>query len=762
MRRLLYFFNFLPLLLLCQTLSAQIKIAGKVIDDKGKAVKGANVYLNNTIDGGTTDSMGAFRFTTTETGSQSLVVTEVGHQTMGIPMMLTHDTSGMVMMMSANHNLDVVTITAGAFGSADRTKTVLSPLDIVTTAGSNGDLVKAMEMMPGTQQTGTDNGLLVRGGDASEAAILADGMVIENAFVGGPPGMATRSRFNAFQYQGVLFSSGGYSARYGQAMSGVLELNTNDMPDKSNVNLGINMGGIYASGTKKWKKSAIDFGGGYNNLTPFYKLAKTNFNFFGPSEGGSGNVRYTWVPNKNGILKATFTTSYNKSGIGLPNPYAGTPDSSNFFHYLPDTIKFLTRDLNYYSNLSFKQMFKNKYTLFAAASYSLDRTNNSFQDYPIKQDDHRAQMRVEGKDFITTRVTLLVGGELQSFGLDKHFDVYDTTLRAARTANQNFIETQEAAYAEVEWTPLYWLAVKPGVRYEHSTLLNTSDVAPRLSMAIRTSNHSQISLATGIFYQNPDNLYLLANTNAAHPTVLSGNDLKMQDAVHYIANWQWGKRDRTLRVEGYYKSYQNLVRELQAANSIYDPNRYRTLDALVPVNNSGYGYAQGFELFWRDKTSIKNADYWITYSYIDTRRLYGNFPFQATPTFIARNTLSVVGKYFVDKIHTNFSATYSFSSGYPYFDPTKPLNDGTFLKGYTPTYNNVSLTVAYLHSFGKWFSVFYLSADNIFNMHNVFGYRYLYNSSTGGYTQSPVVPALYRTVFIGVNASLSQFSKDEL
>jgi len=738
----------LPGLLLISCVSyAQYKISGTVVDNKDKPIRGASVSLDNTLDGSTTDSLGVFRFTTSEKGNQSIVASEVSHETAGLPIVITGDVSGIVLRLKANkaHDLDAVTITAGSFdASTDKSKTVLKPLDIVTTAGANADVVKAIEMLPGTQQTGTDNGLFVRGGDASELSILVDEMVIQNAFFSGPPGVATRSRFGAFNYQGVSFSSGGYSARYGQALSGVLELNTTDLPEKSTVNLGVNMAGLYASATKKWKNSALDFGGSYNNLTPFYGLATTNFKFYNVPVGGSGNLRYTWKPNKDGILKVTANSSYTTSGIAVPNPYAGVSATANTdtfakeFSKLGDTVNFLTRDQYYYTNVSYKQLYKEKYSLFTAASYSLDQTNNKFGPIPIDETDHRAQFRIEGKDYFTSRLNLLVGSDIQSFGISKTFD---------NSFEQHFTETIASGYTELEWTPINMIAIRPGVRYEHSALLNKDDVAPRISMAIKTGDHSQVSLASGIFYQDPDNMYLLAGLRPG-----------MQAATHYIANWQYSKDDRTLRLEGYYKNYSDLVREI--SNNPYDPSNYRIITDTTKVNNSGYGYAQGLELFWRDKKSVKNLDYWISYSYIDTRRLYANYIAEATPTYIANHNLSLVAKYFVDKWQTNFSATYSFASGRPYYNP----NNSTFLGDRTPDFNNLALTVAYLHSFGKWFTVFYLSVDNITNEHNVFGYRYTYDSN-GAVTsapKSPIVPALYRSIFFGVNMSLTQFKKDEL
>lgn len=710
--------------------NAQYKISGTVINNKKKPIKGANVYLDNTIDGGTTDSNGIFRFTTSEKGPQTIVASEISHAAAGQPINIDGDLSGIVITLVENapKDLDVVVITAGSFDATnDKGKTVLKPLDIVTTAGSGADVVKAMQTLPGTQQTGPDNGLFVRGGDANEAAVIVDGMVVQNAFFNGAPGVATRSRFGAFQYQGVAFSSGGYSARYGQALSGVLELNTTDLPDKSNINLGANLAGANASGVKKWKNSAIEGGGGYTNLTPFYGIVKSNFDFYKVPQGGNGNARYIWKPNKNGILKVAVNTQHNTTGVTIPDPFnAGT-------------VNFVTADHNYFGNASYKQLFKNKYMLYTAASVSQNNTDFEFGPLKYGQDEYRRQFRVEGKRYFNSRLNLMLGTDIQSFGLARKTD----------TAKQSFDEILSGAYAELEWTPVNRFAVKPGVRYENSTLLGANTIAPRLSMAFKTGVHSQASVAGGMFYQQAPSAYLIA-----------GHRPDMQLATHYIANWQWSQDNRTLRLEGYYKKYDSLILETGAP---FNPNIYRYIPPTTTVTNGGSGYAQGLELFWRDKKTFKNTDYWISYSYIDTRRQFLNYPIAATPTFIANHNLNLVGKYWIDKIKTNVSATYSYASGRPYYnlpgymaDNTRFLTDRT-----TPDFNSLSVSLAYLHSFGKWFTVFYLSVENVTNAKNVFGYRYSPDGN-GGYTESKIVPALYRTIFFGVNMSLSEFSKDEL
>src|SRR5215217_1364181 len=252
-----FFILFLTLLTFSQSYAQSI-LSGRVFDDKGQGIMGASVSLDNTLDGATTDSAGRFSFPTTESGAQTLVVNSVGFENGGLPLNITGNISDLVIKLkSGAQRLDGVTVTAGAFeASNDKAKAVLTTLDIITTAGTNADVVKAIQTLPGTQQAGTQAGLFVRGGDASEAAVIVDGLVAQNAFNSSAPGVAARSRFSPFQVRGVSFSSGGYSARYGQALSSVLELNTLDFADKTTINTGVNMAGVYLSGDKLWKNSS--------------------------------------------------------------------------------------------------------------------------------------------------------------------------------------------------------------------------------------------------------------------------------------------------------------------------------------------------------------------------------------------------------------------------------------------------------------------------------------------------------------------------
>lgn len=708
-----------PLLLLAQS----HKISGTVTDAKGKPVPGASVYLDNTLDGGTTDSAGHFHFSTSEQGAQVIAVSAAGFQNAGEPLTVSGDVSNIDLRLKATaRQLEGVTVTAGAYeAGTEKGKTILTSLDIVTTAGSQADVVRAIQTLPGAQQQGTQSGLFIRGGDATEAAIIVDGLVQQDAFTTTAPGVAGRSRFSPFQFRGISFSSGGYSARYGQAMSSVLELTTLDLPDKSTVNLGVNMAGLYASGSKLWKNTSLDLTGSYFNLAPFYGLASTNLDYYDVPTGASGSARFAWKTNKKGMLKLLTNFTRFSSGVEVPNP--DSPGSQ---------FRYGITNSNGYVNLAYNQGFGTKWNLYTAAAYAKNVDDIQAGDIPIKNRNDRTQFRLELKRYLAAKLSVLAGTELQHFSYRKHLDL-DTAVY-----DLDFTETQEAGFVEVDWSPARWIALKPGIRAEHSNLLDQNTLEPRFAMAIRAGMYGQFGLSTGVFYQLPDVPYLQY-----------GYRPDMQRAIHYIANYQWIKGDRTLRAEVYYKDYSSLVREHVTE---YNPNDYRS--SFGPVDNSGYGYAKGFEFFWRDKKLVKNVDYWVSYSYVDTRRLFRDYLAEAQPEFIATHNASLVAKYYIENWTTQINATYSFATGRPYYNPLTP----EFLGDRTPDYHNLSIAVNYLTHVKKWFTVIYAGVDNATNQKNVFSYRY----SADGSVRYPQYPALFRSYFVGANFSLTAFDRDEL
>ncbi len=702
-------------------INAQVTIRGKVTDSKNNPVEFGTVFIKNTLDGTLTDSSGHYKLQTSEHGDIAIVATAIGYDTATtkITVEAGKEYTQNLMMKRNGNTLEEVQISPGSFdANTDRKVTLLTPMDIYTIAGAQGDVVGAIQMLPGTEKVADQTGLFVRGGDASETSAIVDGLVVQDPFFSPVPGVAQRSRFGPYQFKGISFSSGGYSARYGQALSGILELNTNDLPEQTTISANVNMAGVGVAGGKLWKHSSLEGGLFYMNTQPFYGITKTNLDFFEPPSGVSGSLKYTIVTT-NDVLKVSGNFSENKSGIDVINP--NQPDS---------TVAFNLR--NYYgtASLYYRHILSKKSSFLAATSYSQNGDSVKWGTETFNKQDAREQERLEFQTQFNKSLYGYVGTEVQRV---TESQTYDTDKLA-------FTETLAAAYAEAEWKPAKWIGIKPGIRYEYSELLQKSDIAPRVSAAIRLNKYGQVSAAYGMFYQDPNDKYLLfGNTKTT-----------FEEATHYIVNYQYLGIDRTFRIEGYYKSYSDLIREL--TEGPFDPNPYRPF--YWPVNNTGYGYARGVDVFWRDKKSIKNFDYWISYSYIDTKRLYGNFPVEATPTFVSNNNLSVVTKYFIEKPGISLSLTYSLASGRPYYNP----ENTTFLGDHSPAYQDLAASFSYLFRIKKLFGVFYVGMDNVTNYHNVLGYNY----SDNGLNKYPILPVLYRSFFAGVFISITPFKKEEL
>ncbi|GGB12794.1 TonB-dependent receptor [Puia dinghuensis] len=698
----------------------QTTIVGKVLSESNAPVAYASVYLKNSTDASTADSMGVFALTTSLKGEQLLIVTAIGFKELDHPLVIgeVKDTLQLKLKSEARQ-LGEVVITAGTIEATDdRVLTLVRPTDVLSNASSTGDIVGAFQNFPGVQRNGGDqSGLFVRGGDATETMMVLDGTTVQNPFFSSVPGIGQRSRFNPFQIKGMAFSTGGYSARYGQALSSVLDLKTTDLPEKTTFSVGANVAGLFLAGSQKMDNNSLEYTGSYTDFGPYYSLSKTNYDFY--SKPRSTNLSARWVSktSDDGLFKTTVNYNLSSSGTRVPDPN----DPASLIRYDLHNNYFLL-------NTSYKKPLTKSLQLYTAMSYSDNQDNILWGDTIFNRSDNRVQARAELTWHPASRFRLTTGGEVQHYSYMQQFD----------TLHNAFTETLTAGYGEVEYKPAGWFAIKPGVRAEYSDILGRGNIVPRLALAIRTGQYSQIGLASGVFYQTAPTQYLLL-----------GYRPSFQQAVHYLANFEWIKANRSFRLEGYYKNYSQLVRD----NGVtYIPNPYSY--NLGMVNNSGHGYAKGFDLFWRDKASIPNIDYWITYSYIDTKRLYQNYLAEAQPDFVSTHNLNVIVKYLSEPLHTFMSAAWNYSSGRPYYNPQAK----SFLVDRAPGYQNLSFKVSYLTNIKKMFTAIYVNFDNLTNYKNILGYRY----SNDGQLRSPVLPPQYFSVFFGVYLSFTPFKKDDL
>ena len=216
------------LLLLGSTLLAQTRLTGTITDQSGETLVGANVFIKDTYDGASTDANGLYNFATSQHGEAVLVVTYIGFVEKNEIIILNGDSLSInLVLKEAINKMEAVVISAGTFQGGTNTKSeVLKPLDIVTTAGATADIAGALNTLPGTQKVGEEGRLFVRGGAGNETKTFIDGLQVLKPYSTTIPNTPTRGRFSPFMFSGTSFSTGGYSAEYGQALSSALILHT--------------------------------------------------------------------------------------------------------------------------------------------------------------------------------------------------------------------------------------------------------------------------------------------------------------------------------------------------------------------------------------------------------------------------------------------------------------------------------------------------------------------------------------------------------
>lgn len=689
---------------------SQNTVSGKVTDEKGNAIPGVNIFLEGTYDGTTSDDQGDFSFLTDTAGNQTLVLSFLIYETLKIQIDVANYKGQTVKMRESVNSLDAVVVTAGTFEAGDKARvSVLKPLDIVTTAGSAGDIVAALQTLPGTQTVGESGRLFVRGGEADETQTFVDGVRVAQPFGSTTDNLPTRGRFSPFLFSGISFSTGGYSAEYGEALSSVLLLNTQDEPNQNKTDISLMTVGLGIGNTQKWSKSSLSVNAAYIDLAPYHKAIPQNVQWNRPYQGLSGETVYRYGFS-NGLLKLYAAFDASRFDINQENINS------------PFKTRVNLHNNNFYMNASYKGNLSGNWQITSGLSYGYGQNKIAVNTDNIDNIENASHLKLKFRKSFSDRFKLSFGTDYFITKFDEDYNFAPSTGYGANIA---------AVYTEADIFFSKKFAAKLGARVSNNNLLNETVLNPRASIAYKIARNSQFSFAYGDFNQAPKQEYLKFSPA-----------FESEKASHYILNFQFSKDKQTFRAETYYKKYRDLVK-FDTDTPVYNSN----------YSNNGSGYAGGLDIFWRDGKNIEHLEYWISYSYINTERNYKNYPDAVTPNFVADHSLSVVGKYWISDWKSQLGLTNSFSSGRPYQNP----NEAKFMNGKTKTYNNVSCSWAYLLSKQK---ILYFSVSNVLGTKNVYGYEYADSPNANGvFDRKAITPTADRFFFVGFFWTISQDNK---
>ncbi|MDG1276207.1 MAG: TonB-dependent receptor [Algoriphagus sp.] len=698
--------------ILFQTVAfGQTIISGIVLDEKGIALPGVNIFIKGGYDGATSKIDGSYRFETELEGYQILVFQFMGFKSSQISIECKAELLKIenIILTEEITEMNSVTISAGAMEASDEGKSViLRPLDIVTTPSAMGDIMGAFQTLPGTSTVGNDGRLFVRGGDASEVGIYIDGMRVGNAYGTTAGNVPSRTRFNPNLFKGTFFSTGGYSAEYGQALSSALALNTKDLSIRSQGDLSImSVGGGY-SHTLANEKQSITASANYFNLQPYQNLIKQEIDFEAAPNAWDLEVAAQKKTGKNGLLKVMARTE--SGGMSL-------------WQQLPGTDRKVLVDLKNdysYAQANWRTILKNEWTIFTGISYSKNLDQIGYDSLQIERRNELIHIKGTAiKDF-SDRLSAKFGVE--------HF-IHPYSEKLVREGWIRDFDDRET-YLFTEWD-LYLnkdLVFRGGLRGGASSVSEEKWLDPRFSVAYQLKEKGQLSFAAGSFHQLPVDNFRVLNT-----------DLQNSESNHLILNYLFSKDGFTFRAETFYKSYENLV---TFEGSPDNPEL---------LKNGGSGYAKGIDFFFRDRQTFKNTDYWVTYSFVDSKRSFNQFQTEVQPSFAPKHNLSIVVKHFITPLKSQLGASFAYNDGYSF---TNPNVDNSEMNSKTKSFQNLSLSWSYLP---KPNLIIHLACTNVLGRDNVFGYTFSPKANSQGIFESiPQGQVAPRFLFLGIFLTLSK------
>jgi len=477
-------------------LIGQTVISGKVVDQNGLPLPGANVFIEGTYDGTSSDPDGNFNFSTSVKGNQILKITFLNFETYAetIDVMLVKDK--IIKLRESVNTLDAVVINAGSFEAGGKSKvSILKPLDIVTTAGSNADIVAALQTLGGTQVAGESGRLLVRGGEDSETQTFVDGIRVAQPYGTSAANTPARGRFSPFLFSGMSFSTGGYSAEYGEALSSVLLLNTQDEVDAAKTELTFMTVGLGLGSTQKWDKSSLSSNVSYTNLKPYQLIVPQDLPFRKPFQSVAGESVYRYKF-QSGTLKVYG--AFDNQSLNLDRLNLDTQNNQNF-----DLV-----NNNFCFNSTYSGYFGTGWQIATGMSYGYSQNKIGIDADQIGNGEHATHFKFKLKNNISERIKI-------SFGADYFTTNFDETFyqNAGSTFKNGYDANIAATFVESDIFLSKKFAIKAGIRASNNHFIKQFDVSPRVSLAYKVSKNGQFAFAYGDFAQAPRQEFLKYSNN---------------------------------------------------------------------------------------------------------------------------------------------------------------------------------------------------------------------------------------------------------
>ena len=718
-----------PTFALAQQPSSAAHVVRGTVTAAGAPVRGADVFLLESLDGATTDTSGHFSIRTKAAGSVTIVVRRLGFAPANLVVPVDTADAVTLALLPETAVLTPITVQAGAYTAGNERGATLTALEVVTTPGATADIARAIQTLPGVQNVDEGTGLFVRGGDVSETKVLLNNTVMLSPYNYQTPTGNYTVTVNPFLLDGIFFSSGGFGARYGNILSGVADLRTAGRPVQSSETVVAGLASVSSGADLALSHGlALHATAGHSDLRYLFDVNGETRSYSPVPNGNdfSGSVIYDYSPT--GQIKTFAIDRSNALGIEVSDPsYAGG--------YFADV-----------KSRMFTGGWSDVFGSFAptvSVSYSTARRNEQYGVFDLGTDERWTQLFTQTAWSPRDEVGLRAGADADwrdsRFNGSIPLSFTDVAPGARRTVFDSPVDgVRSGAFVEADWRALESLRLIAGTRTDYSSLTKVRTVDPRLSAAYELGP-ATITAALGVYHQVPDPLYLSATVGlpGAPP----------ERAVQSVLGTQIGDGNEIARVELYDKQYRDLV-------GLTRDNR--------TVVGGGTGVARGADVFVKHQIWPFFSGR-LTYSYVHSWRTDPSTGVQAPALFDITNSLTIVADQALPK-GWSVSFAWRYATGKPFtpvtgatFDPTTHVWIPQYAAPQSdrlPPEKKFDVAISRVTRIsGNNQLVYFFSLDNVFDRTNLYEYTYPADYSR----RIPVRSLFNRSLYFG--ASLTHLQR---
>lgn len=706
-----------------------VKIHGKVTDSEGNPVEFVTVRIGGTAIGTNTGLEGEYTLTTAAADTITVHFSCIGFKEEKRTLIdAKGDVTVNMRMMPNAVNLSEVEVTeirrqTGSMVSLDRDDLKLSP-DV--SGGSVEALITTMAGVNSSNEMSSQYS--VRGGSYDENSVLINGIEVYRPLLISSGQQEGLSIINPDLVGSIGFSTGGFSAEYGDKMSSVLDITYRD-PEafEGSVSASL-MGASLAIGQSSKKFSqlhGIRYKRNASLLSSMETKGEYDPSFFDYQTSLTLKPNAKWRFN---FLGNIAINNYNFTPVDRQTNFGTSMDAKQFTVYFDGGEKDKFETWFGALSASYRPSRATEFTLMASGFLS-----NELVSYDISGEywlDQAGTEEVGGELGVgryheharnRLKASVLSIGLKGQTGIKNHTLSYGLSVNSERimersrewerrdsagyslpsdpnlvkviynlSSHNDIASARMALYAMDTWrinSSAGYFNINAGLRMSYWSFNKEFLVSPRVNVGFVPDAHPlwTFRFATGLYYQSPFfKEYRVAQTDAdGNQTISLNNKIKSQRSYQVILGTDYTFRamNRPFRLSGelYYKALGNLI-----------PYEIDNLKIVYTGRNETSGYAMGLDMKFFGQF-VPGSDSWVSFSLMKTEETL-NGKKVPRPT----DQRYSLGLYFTDYFpkfpKLKFSLRGIFSDGLPVTAPRSSRDKHYFR---TPAYKRLDVGLSY-------------------------------------------------------------------